>query len=110
MLAALLCQAVLATLLDQTAAMKILDQTKLDQTAKMMSHGGSSVRGAVTERLEADGSTLGSKANANSRMTKESRSGPAQDAPDDPLDNADTMNTQTKQVNVDGPRRSFGHA
>ena len=110
MLAAPRCQAVLATLLDRTAVMKILDQTKLDQTAKMMIHGGSSVRGAVTERLEADGSTLGSKANANSRMTKESRSGLAQDAPDDPLDNADTMNTQTKQVNVDGPRRSFGHA
>ena len=110
MLAAPRCQAVLATLLDRTAAMKILDQTKLDQTAKMMIHGGSSVRGAVTERLEADGSTLGSKANANSRMTKESRSGLAQDAPDDLLDNADTMNTQISQVNADGPRRSSGRA
>ena len=110
MLAVLLRRVALATLLDQTAAMKILDQTKLDQTAKMMIHGGSSVRGAVTERLEADGSTLGSKANASFRMTKESRSGLARDAPDDLLDNEDTMNTQINQVNADGPRRSFGHA
>ena len=110
MLAALLRRAVLATLWDQTAAMKILDQTKLDQTAKMMSHGGSSVRGAVTERLEADGSTPGSKANANSLMTKESKSGLAQEVPDDPHDNADTMSTRMLLVNVDGPRRSSGRA
>ena len=103
-------RAVQETLWDPTLATKIQDPMKLDPTAAMKNHGGTNVRGAGTGRPAPGGTILGWKGSANSLTSKMNKSGLAQDARGDPLDNVDTMNTLRLKVNADGPRRSIAHA